>query len=262
MYLTSDAKDIGVDTLNAEMAEQFPHLFDATSSDEKEILENILDIFENQAKDKEYTLDDYAEMMRKTEGLDIESQQESLERGFDYAVQAFSEKAELEFTLRNRLAGKLTREGEAKLQQRIQDLKSQRKDLKQAEEDLEKKVRAVQRERDRAQEQVLFYRNQLSINKNFKKAKPEDVNRFTRNLLESDLWWPVRTQARDIYADMNAIASNLMNGKTDIYDAAYNIAAKCINSAIDVYGKDGRQDDYISALTSEIISGLFDADVR
>ena len=108
----------------------------------------------------------------------------------------------------------------------------------------------------------MFYRNQISINKNFKKAKNEDVNRFKRNLLESDLWWPVRTQARDIYADMNAIASNLMNGKTDIYEAAYNIAAKCINSAIDVYGKDGRQDDYISALTSEIISGLFDADVR
>lgn len=261
--LTNDERYSSVDSLAREMTEMFPRIFRADSTDEKELIETMLRIFE-EAQDKTMTFDEYSRS-EYSEGMSREDVIESMERETDYAIRAYREKAELEYFLKNKLAGKLTAEDELKLRQRAREAERRGRELEKA---LEKSQETYSRERARAEEQIEFYKFQLKqrpVGEDGKpvdrRAKLKDVKKFANDLLSAPIWQNI--QAKDAYRGIQEVANLYLRDApiTDIFDKAYDVAVELIATS-DTYSEDGMGEKFRLALAREITEGIPNADIR
>ena len=95
IYLTNDQNDRGADAWNAELAEVFPGSFDASETDARNMLENIVDLAE-EGKAEFVSIE---EMMRRNQdqyGVTVDQQMDELEQKVDHLMDTFDQKAELE----------------------------------------------------------------------------------------------------------------------------------------------------------------------
>ena len=95
IYLTNDQNDRGADVWNAELAEVFPGSFDASETDARNMLENIVDLAE-EGKTEFVSIE---EMMRRNQdqyGVTVDQQMDELEQKVDHLIDTFAQKAELE----------------------------------------------------------------------------------------------------------------------------------------------------------------------
>ena len=95
IYLTNDQNDRGADVWNAELAEVFPGSFDASETDARNMLENIVDLAE-EGKAEFVSIE---EMMRRNQdqyGVTVDQQMDELEQKVDHLIDTFAQKAELE----------------------------------------------------------------------------------------------------------------------------------------------------------------------
>ena len=137
IYITNNRADGGVDAWNHELADELPGLFDSEETDERTILERILQVAE-EGKDEHLSLAEYTRRLSQQEGISEDEFLDNMERQLDWALRTFAEKARLEVHLRDRTGRKIAQEREkgaermtrqqAKEAQRRADERQARKD--------------------------------------------------------------------------------------------------------------------------------------
>ena len=211
IYLTGDETQRGADSWNMELAESFPGLFDASSLDERDMLERIVQVAE-EGKDEKMSLPEYAAMLTRQEGIPESEILDNLERQMDWALRTFAEKARLELTLRDRTGKKIAEEreksGEALNREKLLETQRRAKDR-------ERRLEAAQRQKERRELRELQNKTlkQLQwLSKNRDKAPAELLDTWNDVLGDLDVYavgaanemnWSEKYQAtwRDI-ADM------------------------------------------------------------
>ncbi len=112
VYLTNNKSDEHIDTLNMELAERLPGLFDAKDLDMTEILKTVVQVAE-EGKGEKMSLAEYTAELAGREYVSEDEVLDNLERQVDWALRTFAEKAKLEVTLRDRTGVKLAQQREA-----------------------------------------------------------------------------------------------------------------------------------------------------
>nr|DAG65523.1 MAG TPA: Large polyvalent protein associated domain 23 [Caudoviricetes sp.] len=112
VYLTNNKSDEHIDTLNMELAERLPGLFDANDLDMTEILKTVVQVAE-EGKGEKMSLAEYTAELAGREYVSEDEVLDNLERQVDWALRTFAEKAKLEVTLRDRTGVKLAQQREA-----------------------------------------------------------------------------------------------------------------------------------------------------
>lgn len=112
VYLTNNKSDEHIDTLNMELAERLPGLFDAKDLDMTEILKTVVQVAE-EGKSQKMSLAEYTAELAGREYVSEDEVLDNLERQVDWALRTFAEKAKLEVTLRDRTGVKLAQQREA-----------------------------------------------------------------------------------------------------------------------------------------------------
>jgi hypothetical protein len=139
VYLVNDRSASGIDQWNATLSaeDMLPGLFDSEETDERTILERILQVAE-EGKDEHLSLAEYTRRLSQQEGISEDEFLDNMERQLDWALRTFAEKARLEVHLRDRTGRKIAQEREkgnqrmtrqqAKEAQRRADERQARKD--------------------------------------------------------------------------------------------------------------------------------------
>ena len=139
VYLVNDRSASGIDQWNATLSaeDMLPGLFDSEETDERTILERILQVAE-EGKDEHLSLAEYTRRLSQQEGISEDEFLDNMERQLDWALRTFAEKARLEVHLRDRTGRKIAQEREkgaermtrqqAKEAQRRADERQDRKD--------------------------------------------------------------------------------------------------------------------------------------
>lgn len=139
VYLVNDRSASGIDQWNATLSaeDMLPGLFDSEETDERTILERIIQVAE-EGKDEHLSLAEYTRRLSQQEGISEDEFLDNMERQLDWALRTFAEKARLEVHLRDRTGRKIAQEREkgdermtrqqAKEAQRRADERQARKD--------------------------------------------------------------------------------------------------------------------------------------
>lgn len=149
VYLTSNYGDASVDMWNHDLAQELPGLFDSEATDEREILERIIQIAE-EGRDEKMSLRDYAAML--AQNGEIRSEEDFLrhmEQQLAHLLDTFGKAAEIEIKLRDRTGKKIAQE---------RDIAAQRAARKQALEEqrrMQERKERLLRQRQRKQLQEL-----------------------------------------------------------------------------------------------------------
>lgn len=101
----------GIDTWNSELASDLPGLFDAEETDQRSILERIVQVAE-EGKDENLSLAEYTARLAQVEHQSEDEFLDNMERQLDWALRTFAEKARLEVHLRDRTGRKIAQERE------------------------------------------------------------------------------------------------------------------------------------------------------
>ena len=158
VYLVTDRRYAGLDVWNAELASYLPGLFDENETDDRTILERILQIAE-EGKAEKVSLPEYTKRIAKQEHQSEEALLYNMERQVEEALRTFGEKASLEMRLKNRNARRramdreeaaIVRENERTERERLrQDLMDERAYLKEQNEAERDQLRLQRAENDR-----------------------------------------------------------------------------------------------------------------
>ena len=158
VYLTTDRSYAGLDVWNADMASYLPGLFNENETDDRTILNRILQIAE-EGKAEKVSLPEYTKRIAKAEHQSEEALLYNMERQVEEALRTFGEKASLEMRLKNRNARRramdreeaaIARENERTERERLrQDLKDERAYLKEQNEAEWDRLRLERAENDR-----------------------------------------------------------------------------------------------------------------
>ena len=111
VVLTNQRTDNAIDSLNMELAENLPGLFDATETDSRTILERLVQMAE-EGKDEQMSLSEYAAWLAGQDYVTEDEVLDNIERQMDWALRTFAEKAGLEIRLRDRTGVKIAQERE------------------------------------------------------------------------------------------------------------------------------------------------------
>lgn len=111
VLLTNQQKDNAVDSLNMELAENLPGLFNAEETDSRSILERIVQIAD-EGKNEQMSLNEYAAWLTGQDYITEDEVLDNIERQMDWALRTFAEKADLEVKLRDRTGVKIAQERE------------------------------------------------------------------------------------------------------------------------------------------------------
>lgn len=224
VLLTNQRSDNAIDTLNMELAENLPGLFDASETDSRSILERIVQMAD-EGRSEQMSLSEYAAWLAGQDYVSEDEVLDNVERQMDWALRTFAEKAGLEIRLRDRTGVKIAQERErladarmraaeqrGEFAEREQELKQHfyereqkirdREALKRAEErNRRKELNQQQRERRELRELQQRTLKQLQwLAKNQQRA-PEELR---------DAWNEVLSDI-DIYAVGAANAMNYSN---------------------------------------------------
>lgn len=125
IYLTGNESDQSVDAWHRDLADVLPVLFDADETDNRTILERLVQVAE-EGKAEKVSLPEYTAQLAQQDYVREDEVLDNMERQMDWALRTFAEKAQLEIRLRDRTGVKIAQErekfGEAMRRQRQQDL--------------------------------------------------------------------------------------------------------------------------------------------
>lgn len=175
VYLVNDRSASGIDQWNATLSaeDMLPGLFDSEETDERTILERILQVAE-EGKDEHLSLAEYTRRLSQQEGISEDEFLDNMERQLDWALRTFAEKARLEVHLRDRTGRKIAQEREKGNQRmtRQQAKEAQRRaDERQARKDSARRAKE-RRELRELQQRTLKQLQWLSRNRN---RAPEEL---------------------------------------------------------------------------------------
>ena len=175
VYLVNDRSASGIDQWNATLSAEdvLPGLFDSEETDERTILERILQVAE-EGKDEHLSLAEYTSRLSQQEGISEDEFLDNMERQLDWALRTFAEKARLEVHLRDRTGRKIAQEREkgAERMTRQQAKEAQRRaDERQARKDSARRAKE-RRELRELQQRTLKQLQWLSRNRN---RAPEEL---------------------------------------------------------------------------------------
>ena len=175
VYLVNDRSASGIDQWNATLSaeDMLPGLFDSEETDERTILERILQVAE-EGKDEHLSLAEYTRRLSQQEGISEDEFLDNMERQLDWALRTFTEKARLEVHLRDRTGRKIAQEREkgAERMTRQQAKEAQRRaDERQARKDSARRAKE-RRELRELQQRTLKQLQWLSRNRN---RAPEEL---------------------------------------------------------------------------------------
>ena len=168
VYLVNDRSASGIDQWNATLSaeDMLPGLFDSEETDERTILERILQVAE-EGKDEHLSLAEYTRRLSQQEGISEDEFLDNMERQLDWALRTFAEKARLDVHLRDRTGRKIAQEREkgAERMTRQQAKEAQRRaDERQARKDSARRAKE-RRELRELQQRTLKQLQWLSKNR-------------------------------------------------------------------------------------------------
>lgn len=146
VVLTNQRTDNAIDSLNMELAENMPGLFDATETDSRAILERIVQMAD-EGKSEQMSLNEYAAWLAGQDYVSEDEVLDNIERQMDWALRTFAEKAGLEIRLRDRTGVKIAQEREKTAEARMKAAEQRGKfadrerELKEHFYDRERKIR-------------------------------------------------------------------------------------------------------------------------
>ncbi len=186
VYLVNDKSASGIDQWNAELSDEsmLPGLFDPEETDQRAILERIIQVAE-EGKDEHLSLAEYTAQIAEQEGISEDEFLDDMERRVDQALEVFGKVAGLEVSIRNSAAHKVEQERQKGAQQIARQAQRQaRKELAQR----KARKEMAQRQRDRKelrelQQKTLKQLQWLSKNRN---RAPEEL-RSTWDEVLSDI---------------------------------------------------------------------------
>lgn len=185
VIFTNDRTDNGIDAFNMELSERLPGLFRADDTDERIILERIVQMAEEGEAEK-VSLAEYTAMLAGEEYVSEREVLDNIERQMDWALRTFAEKAKLEIKLRDRTGVKIAQERE-KYDERKQKARD-REVARRADEEAKRRDR-VRKQRDEREMRELQQKTlkQLQwLNKNRNRAPEELRSRWDDILSDID----------------------------------------------------------------------------
>ena len=187
VYLTRNRADAGIDVWNGELADMIPGLFDSEDTDQRYILERIVQLAE-EGREEKVSLSEYTARLAQQEHISEDEFLDNMERQMDWALRTFAEKANLEIHLRDRTGKKIAQEREsfAEVSQRQRAREIQRRaDEREARKD------ATLRQRQRKELRELQQKTLKSLqwlNKNRNRAPEELKAAFDEVLSDIDIY--------------------------------------------------------------------------
>lgn len=118
VLLTNQRSDNAIDSLNMELAENLPGLFDANETDSRSILERIVQMAD-EGRSEQMSLNEYAAWLAGQDYVSEDEVLDNIERQMDWALRTFAEKAGLEIRLRDRTGVKIAQEREKTAEARM-----------------------------------------------------------------------------------------------------------------------------------------------
>ena len=130
---------------------ELPGLFDSEDTDQRSILERIIQVAE-EGMDEKMSLPEYTAWLAETEHQSEDEFLDNMERQMDYALRAFAEKADLEVKLRDKSERMLAAEREARKE--AAERATQRKQLQELQQKTLKQLQWLSKNRNRAPEEL------------------------------------------------------------------------------------------------------------
>ena len=142
--LTGKEKNLGIDAVNAELAELYPGSFDANATDMKAALENIVDTAESGKTSTVSTLEAMLKL-QNTEGISVEEQLRTLLDQFTQRITAYEQMAALERKARSSDSAKMEslRRAASKAANKLERMRETMKDARSEKRGLEKSLREM-----------------------------------------------------------------------------------------------------------------------
>ena len=190
VYLTNDTNDQGWDSVNTELADAFPGLFDAQELDPRTVLERIVQLAE-EGRGEKLTLGEYAAKVAGVEWVSQDELEDTLRRKLSWALQTFAKQAKVEKYYKDKMGERITQEREAAAQRLDEAVAKERQREKQREairrgKEKEARRAAEQRKKELAvlketQQKTLRQLQWLSRNQN---KFPEEARARAKEILE------------------------------------------------------------------------------
>ena len=226
VYLVTDRRYAGLDVWNAELASYLPGLFDENETDDRTILNRILQIAE-EGKAEKVSLPEYTKRIAKQEHQSEEALLYNMERQVEEALRTFGEKASLEMRLKNRNARRramdreeaaIAREADrAELERKQQELADDRealRELNEAERDRLRLQRAENDRRNAAERRRLAEERAARRRKHQENVRKKELRELQEKTLKA-LQWISKNRRKAPEAMQEAFAAVL--GNIDLY---------------------------------------------
>ena len=149
--MSNNVENMGIDVWNDNLASDLPGLFDSEETDQRSILERIIQVAE-EGMDEKMSLPEYTAWLAETEHQSEDEFLDNMERQMDYALRAFAEKADLEVKLRDKSERMLAAEREARKE--AAERATQRKQLQELQQKTLKQLQWLSKNRNRAPEEL------------------------------------------------------------------------------------------------------------
>ena len=143
----------GIDTWNQDLAGELPGLFDAEETDQRSILERIIQVAE-EGKAEQLSLSEYTSRLANAENIAETEFLDNMERQMDWALRTFAEKANLEIHLRDRTGKQIAKERQR--YKESADRARERKQLSELQQKTLKQLQWLSKNRNRAPEELRF----------------------------------------------------------------------------------------------------------
>lgn len=167
IYLTRDNQSgaAGIDVWNGDLASMLPGLFDAEDTDQRTILERIIQVAE-EGKDEHLSLAEYTARLAGQEQISEDELIDNLERQVDWALRTFAASAGIEMQVKQQTAKDRAKAGEMRLkeiQRRAAErearketarLAQERKEIRQMQQKTLKALQWLNQNRRRAPEEL------------------------------------------------------------------------------------------------------------
>lgn len=149
--MTNNVQNMGIDGWNDYLASDLPGLFNSEETDQRSILERIIQVAE-EGKDEKMSLPEYTAWLAETEHQSEDEFLDNMERQLDWALRTFAEKANLEVTIKDRTEKKIANDREARKESARKA--QQNKELRELQQKTLKQLQWLNRNRNRAPEEL------------------------------------------------------------------------------------------------------------
>lgn len=161
VLLTNQRSDNAIDTLNMELAENLPGLFNADETDSRTILERIVQMAD-EGRSEQMSLNEYAAWLAGQDYVSEDEVLDNIERQMDWALRTFAEKAGLEILLRDRTGVKIAQERERTAEARMKAAEARGRYAEKAEVLQQEYDERVQKINDRANAKIKEARDETA----------------------------------------------------------------------------------------------------